>query len=123
VRGLLDRINSVVSNNAGLWDVFGTYYLGVGNFQQAIEYRQRQMRALQSSGWESNASQFKALVAAAEKLGEVVIQSKDQNSIYSCKLAIRSLIKKSEESYQSSPEYELLKSLLTKLEAAENSNA
>lgn len=111
-----------MSSNPALWDVYARYYEGIGDLHKAVEYRQREVRALQSPGWETNADQFKKVVAGASKLVSVVtrLAETDKSILYPTRLTLRSLSIKSDEIFHNTPEHEQLRQMLATVEAMNN---
>lgn len=85
------------------------------HFYKVVEYRQKQCRALQEPGWETDAVKFKSLVNGLEQLVDDLIISQDKSSEYGTILLIKSIIKKSQEYFESSQDHIKLQNMLSKL--------
>jgi tetratricopeptide (TPR) repeat protein len=119
LRTLLGRITTQISNNPELWAVYAKYYQATGDLAKVVEFRQKQCRTLQTPGSETDAEKFDALVKALTLLVQDVEAAKDKSIAYSTKLQIRSLLKKSKDAFDGSPNHIALAALVPRLEALE----
>lgn len=117
LRTLLGRITTQISNNADLWDVYAKYYQAIHDHSKVIEFRQKQCRSLQTHGWESDREKFEKLVTGLQALVNAIEVAKDKSSAYSTKLQLKSMIKKAEDAFVDTPNFNILESLLPRMEA------
>lgn len=116
---LVSDIREKVSSNPKLWSALSKYYDALGDDTNAIEYRQKQLRSLEASKWDSELPIFQEMVVCLDKLVTKVLEANQDASKYSTRLQVQSIIKRSEEKYEGTPEYEQLVQLLKKFEASE----
>lgn len=107
-------IKEKVASDPKLWSTISKYYEALGEDKLAVEHRQKQIRTLEAKEWDSDSTVFSEIVTALEKLTNKVLSMKDDALIYSTKLQVQSMTKKSEERYQGTADYKTLFSLQSK---------
>lgn len=119
LRGLFAKILAQVSNssNPDVWAIFAKYYSASAEHASVIEYRQKQVKALQTHEYESNADQFGKVVAALELLVSELETANDAKVAYSTKLQLRSMLKKAQDAFDGTPTFETAQALVPRLEA------
>jgi tetratricopeptide (TPR) repeat protein len=117
LRTLLGRISTQISNNPDLWAVYAKYHNAIGDFPKVVEYRQKQCRALQTVGSESEPEKFEKLVKGLQALTEALELANDKSASYSTKLNVKSLLKKAQESFETTQNYKDLEAIVPRLEA------
>uniref|UniRef100_A0A6B2L082 Uncharacterized protein n=1 Tax=Arcella intermedia TaxID=1963864 RepID=A0A6B2L082_9EUKA len=120
---LLEKIVTKIGDNAELWNVYSNYWMGLGNTEEAVKQRHKQCRALQVEGWFDTAPLFKKVVDACQQLTNDQITHNKPKQLYSTRLYLQSVIKKSKDSFEGTPDHDRLKAmvdLITKQEATHN---
>lgn len=92
---LLEYIASKYSSPM-LWSVYATYYQNLGDLLKAIEYREKQCRALQTNGWEQEKVLFEDMAKAVIELAKLYLLEGSQKSIHAAQLKLKSILKKTE---------------------------
>lgn len=116
LKSFMENIVTKITNDSNLWGVFSKYYYSLGDVDKAIEYRQKQCRALQVTGWESEKEKFVELLKGLKLLKDLVLKVKKSDSIYSTKLLLNSILKRSAESFENTVEYQDLKDMISEIE-------
>lgn len=119
LRALFAKILAQVSNasNPDVWGIFAKYYAASAEHEQVIEYRQKQVKALQVHGYESDAEKFAKVVTALELLVTELELAQDAKTAYSAKLAMKSMLKKAQDAFDGTPTFETVQNLIPRLEA------
>lgn len=119
LRALFAKILAQVSNasNPDVWAIFAKYYAASAEHEQVIEYRQKQVKALQVHGYESDAEKFAKVVSALELLVTELELAEDAKAAYSIKLAMKSMLKKAQDAFDGTATYETVQKLIPRLEA------
>jgi hypothetical protein len=94
-------------------------------FQQALDCRLKQMRAVTVPDWHTDTIKFKLVVQVSVALVQAYfLQQDDQKrALFSAKLHLRSIIKKAEENFGGSEDFALLQKTLADVEAREKAIA
>ncbi|KAI9915159.1 hypothetical protein PsorP6_008181 [Peronosclerospora sorghi] len=94
---LFGRVTSIVTNDAKVWQVYAHFNDGLeGRLEKARECRLKQCRALQVAGWEHDQPKVEELCAAAVRLAQDYVAEGTKKAIYSCRLYLRSVLKKAQ---------------------------
>lgn len=119
LKSLFSKIVAQLSttNMADLWRIFAKYYTATKEFALVIENRQKQVKALQVHGYESDAAKFEPVVKALILLVEDLEMAKDHKGAYSTLLQLKSLLKKSQDAFEGKDDYAALQALVPRLEA------
>jgi hypothetical protein len=86
-----------------------------------IEYREKQYRALQKPGWESDLTLFEKLAKGTMQLTEGYIAEGSVRHLSSARMKLRGLLKKTEDTFGNLPIYKELEQLLQRVEELEKS--
>jgi len=101
---LLDKIGNSVSN-PHIWGIQAKVLQACGQNDKVLETYQKQLRSVQTSGWESEPKGFESVVAAAENVLKAVLLPGNEQNIYSIKLSFRSLLGKAKETFVGTEHY------------------
>eukprot|EP01127_Copromyxa_protea_P019654 TRINITY_DN642_c0_g1_i3.p1 TRINITY_DN642_c0_g1~~TRINITY_DN642_c0_g1_i3.p1 ORF type:complete len:821 (+),score=202.87 TRINITY_DN642_c0_g1_i3:19-2481(+) len=115
LKNLLDKIQQKVSEDPKLWDIFARYWRASGDLEKAVEYRTRQIRAVQKVGWEDTLPMFKEVVSVSTSVVSDSIAYNNKSQLYSIKLLLTNCVKKSENSFEGTEEHNQLKANLQEL--------
>ncbi|CAI5740216.1 unnamed protein product [Hyaloperonospora brassicae] len=97
---LFGRVTSIVTNDAKVWQVYAHFNDGVENrADKARDCRLKQCRALQLAGWERDEQRVNELCAAACRLAQDYLTEGTKKALCSCRLYIRSVLKKAQVDY------------------------
>lgn len=116
---MLANVESKISTNPKVWEVFAQYHADLGDVKKQVEYREKQYRASQKPGWESDRELFELFAKGTSALVRSYMAVGDKASLYSARTKLRSLIKKSEDTFGSEDIYRQLESLLEEVKGME----
>jgi len=92
------KITQWVSQNPDVWHHLARVQEVIGNKQLAIEYREKQCRALESKSWKDSVELFEKMVQAAEAATQAYVALPSGTNLYSAKLLLEGIIAKAEKS-------------------------
>jgi len=115
---LLDEISNKVST-AEVWSVFAKFYGDIGDNQKCLEYREKQYRASQQPNWEISLNLFEIHAKAIQELCKCYILENSSKSLWNARTKLKSFLKKSEDSFNATPSYKLLETLLQDVQERE----
>lgn len=115
---LFARITSRVTNDPALWTLYAHLHHECGQTDKALECRMRTYRALQTAGWEQDASSFGQVAKIAL---EIAIDSELDGSkqrLFQSKMMLQNLIMRGRDHFENNPIFEDLKTILKRIETA-----
>jgi len=89
--------------------------------KKGLEFLEKQHRALQKSGWESDEHLFKAVADGTSTLVKAYLEENTMESCYSAKMKVKGILQKSDEFCGTTEDFKLLKCLLQDIEINESS--
>jgi len=116
---ILGKVTIAIPSNPEIWDVCARLEKVHGSKETVLECRQKQMRALQIQGWESEKTQFEKVVKAAKLLVEAYVDEGSSNSFFSATLMLNGLLKKTEKYFIDTTPYQELRSELQRIKELE----
>eukprot|EP01125_Pyxidicula_operculata_P008573 TRINITY_DN286_c1_g1_i4.p1 TRINITY_DN286_c1_g1~~TRINITY_DN286_c1_g1_i4.p1 ORF type:complete len:124 (-),score=24.75 TRINITY_DN286_c1_g1_i4:43-414(-) len=116
----MDVIVEKVGDNHLVWDLYAYYWREMGNYEEAVKNRNRQCRVLQVAGWEQDKEKFNKLVDASSQLGNDTILFNNQKILYSTRLFLTSIMKKSMDSFEGTEHHNKLIQVIENIKSAES---
>eukprot|EP01112_Ceratiomyxa_fruticulosa_P016222 TRINITY_DN4866_c0_g1_i1.p1 TRINITY_DN4866_c0_g1~~TRINITY_DN4866_c0_g1_i1.p1 ORF type:complete len:867 (-),score=209.56 TRINITY_DN4866_c0_g1_i1:264-2864(-) len=116
---LMGRITSKVSTNPQIWKLYSNLHGGLGNKGQQLDCKMKEVRALEVSGWERSEDLFQKVAQGTTDLVKLYIDENTSKGLYSAKLKLKGLIKKTEVNFGSLPVFKELEALLKTVEEQE----
>jgi len=116
---VLSKVTTVVSSNANIWNICARIEKVYGTKSMVVDYRQRQMRALQTLGWESEKIQFEKVVQGVKLLVESYLDEGSSQSLFSATLMVNGILKKTEKYFSDHSLYQELQNELKHIQGVE----
>jgi len=120
---LFGRVASNIATNAQIWKIYAALHGGLGNKDKELDCLLKFVRYSESAGWERDAALFEKVASANTILAKAYLETNDPKHIYSAKLKIRSIVKKTEDAFRQTELHKNLIQLLSEIETKENATA
>eukprot|EP01102_Stenamoeba_stenopodia_P012119 TRINITY_DN3785_c0_g1_i1.p1 TRINITY_DN3785_c0_g1~~TRINITY_DN3785_c0_g1_i1.p1 ORF type:complete len:454 (+),score=124.72 TRINITY_DN3785_c0_g1_i1:219-1580(+) len=120
VQDLFRTITAKTSSVSPIWSLYGKLLLTLGDEEQGLECFFKRARTVQVSGWDRDKTLFDQVVAGALELVDACVSHcKDAKKVYSVKLFVRGLAKKSESNFGGTEPHKQLEHALNVLTSTE----
>ncbi|KYR02648.1 tetratricopeptide repeat domain 27 [Tieghemostelium lacteum] len=121
VTELFEKITARLTNDPIIWRIYSHYHLALGHMDKAIDLAQKSCRWIEAEGWESDKLLFPKVAEYNTYLVNLYFDNPTAQTLYSSRLKIQGILKKSEEYFNQTETYQQLKTLLDKIKEKENS--
>jgi len=112
VAELLGRVTSKIATNPEIWHIYATFHVGLGNKDKELDCLLKAARYTETAGWERDNALFEKVANANILLVKAYLETNDPKHIYSAKLKLKSLVKKTEDTFRQTPAHAELTQLL-----------
>jgi hypothetical protein len=115
---LFARITSRVTNDPSLWILYAHLYQECGQTDKALECRMRTYRALQTAGWEQDASSFGQVAKIALEIARDSELEGSKQRLFQAKMMLQNLIMRGKDRFGDDSIFRDLKTVLKRIETS-----
>jgi len=121
VAELLGRVTSQIATNPDIWEIYATFHGGLANKDKQIDCLTKMVRYAETAGWERDPILFEKVSQATILLVDAYVNTNDSKNVYSAKLKLKSLVKKTQDLFSETATHKKLVQLLQDVETKESS--